>query len=311
MVVAQLNITTQATSALPPCAVNCTASTLTPAGCALDSPAECFCTNETMRAQLSGCLQTGCNRNDQFVTTTVLQTLICKGVTLPSRAKKTIQVITVMSTIAFLAIILRLCSRVIISTIWWDDWAIIFCGICMVPMTAFPLYSITQGLGKHLWDIPPQNIDFILELYYVAQIFYALVQTFAKISILFLLLRIFPDKRFRLVTKIFIGWMICQTLAFFFSVTLQCIPIQAVWNITTKGECINSNALLVAGAALSIFEDLVIIVLPIHELKRLNLSLKTRLEVILMFALGSFACIASIIRLKYLASYEIQPLDLA
>lgn len=42
-----------------------------------------------------------------------------------------------------------------------------------------------------------------------------------------------------------------------------------------------------AGAVLSIVEDLVLVALPIPELKKLNLSRKKRIALILMFAMGS------------------------
>ena len=124
-------------------------------------------------------------------------------------------------------------------------------------------------------------------IYYVAQLLYVVAQPLAKISILLLFLRIFPDDRFRLVTKIAIALMVLQTIAFSISITLQCIPVSAVWDITRKGKCINSSAVVAAGAGFSIFEDLVIILLPVPQLKQLNFSMWRRLAVIAMFAMGS------------------------
>ncbi len=49
----------------------------------------------------------------------------------------------------------------------------------------------------------------------------------------------------------------------------------------------NMRALLYAGAGLSIAEDLVIMVLPLDELKSLNLTLRKRVALGGMFALGS------------------------
>lgn len=114
-----------------------------------------------------------------------------------------------------------------------------------------------------------------------------LVQNLTKISILLLFLRIFPSKRFRRVTKVAILWMICHTIAFFMAVTLQCLPIRAVSDLTQTGKCIDAAAVVTAGAGFSIFEDIVIILLPVRELKSLQLSLRKRLAVMAMFALGS------------------------
>lgn len=100
-------------------------------------------------------------------------------------------------------------------------------------------------------------------------------------------LRIFPDRHFRIITKICLGWMICHMTAFFVVVALQCVPPAAIWDPNIKGKCNNSTAEVYAGAAFSIFEDLVIILLPVRELNGLNLTPRKKLAVIFMFALGS------------------------
>ena len=125
------------------------------------------------------------------------------------------------------------------------------------------------------------------QLYYVSQILYAVVLNLVKISILLLFLRVFTNNRFRLVTKICLLWMVCQTVAFFFAVTFQCMPVSSIWNPTPDRKCINTTAVIYAGAVVSIFEDVFIIILPIRELLALNMSPRQRLGVIFMFAIGS------------------------
>ena len=126
-----------------------------------------------------------------------------------------------------------------------------------------------------------------MQLYYVTQINYALTQNLAKFSILFLYLRIFPDCNFRLATKLAIAWIFCRVFAFEIALIFQCVPVAAVWDLTIKGKCINAQALLFAGAGFSIAEDIMLMLLPASEIKGLNLSLKKRISVTLLFALGS------------------------
>jgi hypothetical protein len=113
------------------------------------------------------------------------------------------------------------------------------------------------------------------------------VKNLVKASILLLFLRIFPDQRFRLFTKISFLWIAYNAVAFSIAITLQCIPVKAVWDMSVKGKCINLSAVVFAGAGLGIFEDIVIILLPMPELKGLPLSLRKRLAIIFIFALGS------------------------
>lgn len=114
-----------------------------------------------------------------------------------------------------------------------------------------------------------------------------MVQSLAKFSILLLYLRIFLSKGFRLVTMTVIGWMICHTIAFVIVVSFQCTPVDAVWDISVPGKCINSQAFVYAAAGFSILEDIVIMLLPIWELKGLKLDLRKRIALGFMFALGS------------------------
>jgi hypothetical protein len=125
------------------------------------------------------------------------------------------------------------------------------------------------------------------QMYYVIQINYILTLNLAKYSILFLYLRIFPDHNFRLATKLAIAWIFCRVLAFMLAITFQCVPVAAVWDLTIKGKCINSQALLYAGGGFSIAEDIMLMLLPASEIKGLSLSLKKRISVTLLFALGS------------------------
>jgi hypothetical protein len=125
------------------------------------------------------------------------------------------------------------------------------------------------------------------QLFYVAQIFYVLIQNLAKFSVLLLYLRIFPDLKFRRMVQVCMVWQLCHTVAFLIGDMFQCVPVDAVWMPQRMGKCLDFNAFSFAGAGLSIFEDIVITLLPISELKGLNLTLRKRIALCLMFALGS------------------------
>ncbi|KAF4628473.1 hypothetical protein G7Y89_g9676 [Cudoniella acicularis] len=152
------------------------------------------------------------------------------------------------------------------------------------------MLAAVAGLGDHLWNVPPQNLVPIQKYYYISCILYVIIVFLAKLSVLFFYLRIFPGSRFRLITKIAIVAVSCTLISFVFAVAFQCIPVRAVWDLSVNGKCIGLNGMVFAGGAIAIFEDIVIILLPIPQLKSLQLSLRKRIALILMFALGSFAC---------------------
>ena len=81
--------------------------------------------------------------------------------------------------------------------------------------------------------------------------------------------------------------MTCHLIAFILEVVFQCVPVNSLWDLTVHGQCTNFTASIYAGAGFSIFEDLVIITLPIFVLKDLSLTTRKKVALCLVFALGS------------------------
>jgi hypothetical protein len=138
--------------------------------------------------------------------------------------------------------------------------------------------SLLSGIGQGA------NLS---QFFYLSQLFYVVIISFAKFSILLFYLHIFPNPRFRLWVKITIAWLGCKFFAFLMAVLFSCVPVNGLWNVTIPAKCINTTGIVYAGAGLSIFDDIWIILLPIPVLKSLNLSLRKRGTLIFMFAMGS------------------------
>lgn len=137
-------------------------------------------------------------------------------------------------------------------------------------------------------------------------------------------------RRFRVtawITIIFVG---ASGLAFIIATLLQCIPISPSfsfhlrlpppplhpstngWRLTKPGgvfdhsipaKCIDMNAVAFSNAGIGIAQDIIILFLPFPEVIHLRMITRKKLILILMFLLGSFACLTSIIRLKYLKTF--------
>lgn len=111
---------------------------------------------------------------------------------------------------------------------------------------------------------------------------------FAKSSILLLYHRIFKPSRITV-------WAIYATLALVISYNISimfasifaCTPREKYWNITIPGTCIELLSLGVAGSALNLATDLIILCLPMPMVWKLRLPLKQKLAVIGIFATGA------------------------
>ncbi|TIC99789.1 hypothetical protein CH35J_005330 [Colletotrichum higginsianum] len=187
---------------------------------------------------------------------------------------------------------------------WWDDWIALVTTFFLSASGVIALINHRIGFGLHYWDIDPGKATTILQIFYAAQMIYVLVITGAKAALCAFYARVFSHQRFRLATNIFLTCLAIQTPLFVFLVMFQCIPIQAVWDRSIHGHCLNITAISYAGAAVTIIEDLILIAMPIPELMKLQLGLKKKLAVVFLFGFGSFAIIASIIRLKYMVMFS-------
>ena len=108
-----------------------------------------------------------------------------------------------------------------------------------------------------------------------------------RMSILLFFLQTFPGKNFQLVSKIFLYYMVPHTLLFFFLIVFQCQPIPYAWDKSIDGgKCINVTALTYAGAVLAAIHDFGTLIIPINELRKLNMNAVQKAAVILMFTIG-------------------------
>lgn len=122
---------------------------------------------------------------------------------------------------------------------------------------------------------------------FIDEILYGITQNLAKLSILLFYLRLFPDNRFRNVTKVMIVLIALFAIAFNLAVIFQCWPVRRAWDQTRRGKCIRFDLLTYLGSAFSIITDFVIILLPVPQLWSLNLNYSKRIALVLMFAVGS------------------------
>ncbi|KAF2011092.1 hypothetical protein BU24DRAFT_427301 [Aaosphaeria arxii CBS 175.79] len=88
-------------------------------------------------------------------------------------------------------------------------------------------------------------------------------------------------------------------LALFFAFIFACWPREKIWHPHLYGRCISTNASIIATSAINILSDFTILFLPLLSISRLQLPLKKKIGVSTVFAIGLFACIASILRLYY------------
>ncbi|KAK8057763.1 hypothetical protein PG996_011700 [Apiospora saccharicola] len=236
-------------AALPPCSRPCVVASLGSGRCpftgGIQSFSDCFCTDHELSLDIAVCVERSCSLEDSIKASEVRQQL-CASYPKESRVLQVKIISSIAIALTFPIVIARLVAR----------------------------YSIS---GKLFGD------DILV---YAGQIVYSLVKTLAKVAILCLIRQVFSQVAWiqRVVKGGFVFYL-CSGVAFTTVVALQCLPVKANWvpSLRPASRCLDIQAAGYAAGALTIAEDVVMIVLPLPHLLRMQMSGRKKLSVALLF----------------------------
>lgn len=175
----------------------------------------------------------------------------------------------------------------------WDDWAVLLLLCVGVPsMVIIDKYAIPYGAGSDIWAVPFDHITKFVRWLYVLGVLYFLQIALLKLSILLFLLRIFPRPLTKRLLKATIAFNLLYGAAFVITGIFQCQPISFYWtswdkNPAIRGKCININALNWSNAVIGVVLDVWMLAIPLYEVFHLQLSLRKKISVALMFFVGT------------------------
>ncbi|KAE9364036.1 hypothetical protein N431DRAFT_475032 [Stipitochalara longipes BDJ] len=218
-----------------------------------------------------------------------------------SNAPRIIEICISTTAIATFFVCLRLYTRaIVLHSFGKEDWFILFAGITALGSSIVSAFRTKFGLGRHVWTVPPADVEPGLKLLYTAILLYNASQILVKISLLLQYLRIFETPQMKRVCYIALGIISVYGLWAIASSIFTCIPIQAYWDTSIHGRCFQSLTFWYTTSSLNIVTDVAIFVLPLPILLKLQLPLRQRLILIFIFTIGFFVCIVSILRLHTL-----------
>ncbi|KAH8663247.1 hypothetical protein BGZ61DRAFT_462788 [Ilyonectria robusta] len=294
---------TQLIASVPDCAQPCLALIFQNGDCTLAGLPGCLCSSVPIQANVSACVQLSCAFKDQTTVATISKQL-CTGYPIESQSREVKTAAIACAALAFPIVALRCVARwMVTKKLWLDDWTAVMATVLLAALIGVQIESTNLGFGRHYWNVDVVNGKTILQMFYVTQIFYILIQVSAKGSILALYSRLFSNRNFRMQVWAVAVFLLSHSLVFVGLVIFQCTPISSIWNRNLDGKCLNLTAIGYAGAAFSIVEDIVLLIMPIPELLKLQLGTRKKAALLFMFSIGSFACVTTLVRLKYLVSF--------
>ncbi|KAK3693445.1 integral membrane protein [Podospora appendiculata] len=186
------------------------------------------------------------------------------------------------------------------SGLGMDDWTLVASLTFTLAVMGLMLASCANGFGQHIANLSKPNKLMTLKLYYVAQAFYKLTINLTKTSILILYLRIFVQRWFRIICYTLLGIILAYMVATFCSSVFQCTPIPRAWDKSIPGTCISITTNWYANAGFSIATDILILGLPMYPINASHLPRTQKIALMVVFALGSFTTVTSILRMQTL-----------
>ncbi|KAK3395766.1 hypothetical protein B0T20DRAFT_419789 [Sordaria brevicollis] len=182
----------------------------------------------------------------------------------------------------------------------WDDYTILLSWVFAQVVSGLMMASCAYGFGQHIRNLSKENKLMTLKLFYVAQAFYKITINLTKTSILLLYLRIFVQRWFRIASYILMGIISAYMIATFGASVWQCTPVPRAWDKSIPGTCVDITTNWYANAGFSISTDILILALPMYPIFMSHLRKTQKVAVVLMFALGFFTTITSILRMQTL-----------
>ncbi|KAI0127247.1 hypothetical protein BJ170DRAFT_722288 [Xylariales sp. AK1849] len=197
-------------------------------------------------------------------------------------------------TLTTLGLLLRIYTRkVVLNFVWVDDYMAIVAWVCLMALGGINITLVHNGISEGNNSISFQK------LLYSGLIFSNTGQLFTKLTFFFQFYRIVrnTNSRLRLPYLVIItligGWLTAQVLL----AALPCVPVEAFWDKTIKGTCLDATPGRWMSSVGNIVTDFIILLFPLPVIWRLRIPRGQKFALGAVFGLGFFVCIISILRL--------------
>ncbi|KAF1994671.1 hypothetical protein P154DRAFT_539418 [Amniculicola lignicola CBS 123094] len=212
--------------------------------------------------------------------------------------------VIVIVCIMILSVVLRFWSRALVKTgvgstsrFWWDDWLALLALPLLSTGGALLLDMIRLGMGRHTWDIPPENIVPLVKRLFALFYCYHAGLVVAKASCLLFYTRLLgsPASSTWLARGIHVTHMLNfgAWMGTVYLVTYNSNPTA----LTAPGYRPGTMTMWLSTAIPSVVIDLILLVLPLPTVWALNIKRSRKVAVIGIFICGYCVVVVSLGRL--------------
>ncbi|KAK2038668.1 hypothetical protein LZ31DRAFT_113600 [Colletotrichum somersetense] len=187
-----------------------------------------------------------------------------------------------------------------------EDWSCMVGWMFTVIMNSAVLMKIHYGLGYHIWEITKGNFEQLQKWMYISSLLYSPAAFFTKTSILLLTVRVFSVDAAvaRSLHLLLVFFLICYIPAEVAKASV-CIPVQSFWDQSiTNFKCIDQTKLFLYDSSLSVFSDLIILIVPMVLASRLRVSTLKKIKIVALLGTGGVGVAVTIYRLYLVNQYD-------
>lgn len=159
----------------------------------------------------------------------------------------------------------------------------------MIPWVVLAHITGHERLGRNIWTLTPDQIDGFLYYFFTCEVLYAPIVFLTKSSIVFMYMRIFPGKAFRIVSWVTQAILFASLVTFVVADFLQCQPLSFFWTYWDgqhEGKCVDLIALAKANAWINIVLEVWMVIMPATQVWGLQMTARKRMQVMFMFTFG-------------------------
>ncbi|KAF2498106.1 hypothetical protein BU16DRAFT_445842, partial [Lophium mytilinum] len=190
------------------------------------------------------------------------------------------------------------------TTIGVDDWVMVTAALCAIPVSLVGCAATGFGLGWKSANLKPGWEETYAKACIGNIALIPMSMSLTKISLCLTYLRLFPSRSNKIFCWTAIVYCVAWAIASIFVLIFACIPVAAVWDLSiVDKKCIDFKAALLSFAALNSLSDFLVFLWPARSLWSIQLPVKQRLGLILVFAVGIIVCVAGICRMWYFLVY--------
>lgn len=147
---------------------------------------------------------------------------------------------------------------------------------------------VVGGAGNDIWNLGDRHKHHYFRISLATQVLYAAALGFVKLSITWMLQRIFfgHSTTFRFLAWVAMGLSVCWALYTALIGFLICHPVQSAWDPTIPATCGNHTMAYSAVAIFDIITDVMIVGLPVKFVAQLQVRKAHKIALYGVFCAG-------------------------